>query len=75
MAKIELFPGEWVEISPNEWNDDQHLEAMDRCHTIIIMTEQLLDKHPIIFKLPDGQKRVDTIMSMLNELYQDIGKL
>jgi hypothetical protein len=33
-----------------EWNDGYWFEARDRCHTIMIMVQELLEDHPAIEK-------------------------
>ena len=58
----------------NEWNDGYWGECADRLHTIQIMIDNLLDKHPAILRLKCGEERLDLIQDMLYDLYQDTGK-
>lgn len=57
-----------------EWNDGYYLEGMDRIHTIHVMIEELLNKHPMIV-LSGGQKVIDDIQNKLSSVYQFIGAM
>lgn len=55
------------------WNDGYWLEAMDRCNTVSIMLDQLLNKHPAVLRTPNGQKMLEKSIDQVQKLYQTIG--
>lgn len=58
----------------NEWNDGYILEGMDRCHTIMLLLDQLLDSHPSVIKA--GQEiQLEVVSEVVMEIYQAIGRL
>lgn len=59
---------------PDEWNDGYILEGMDRCHTIMLMIEELLSGHPSVVKTKN-QWNIDNASKMIMSVYQDIGSL
>ena len=56
-----------------DWNDGYWIEGMDRCNTILILIESLLDAHPAIERTKGGSEKVKKAGEILAELYQDIG--
>lgn len=54
------------------WNDGYVLEGMDRCHTIMVMMEELLVNHPSILRSEQSEE-VDKVISDVMDIYQKIG--
>ena len=66
----------WVDLY-NDWNDGYWTEGMDRVHTLMVMTEQLLGDehtgyHPAITRA-HCEKKVSKIVSKIAKLYQQLG--
>ncbi len=55
-----------------EWNKGYYFEAMDRCHTIMVMISELINGHPGI-KRADAQKNIDKALGEIMEAYQKVG--
>ena len=57
-----------------EFNEGHITEGMDRCHTIMLLLEELLFEHPAVLKADvevHRDKACDEVMAM----YQAIGRL
>jgi hypothetical protein len=67
--------GEIVVLSGgSEWNDGFILEGCDRCHTIMVMAEELLRDHPSVLRV-GGEQILDHAMGNIMKLYQRIVRL
>lgn len=56
-----------------EWNDGYYFEAMDRCHTMMVMISEILDGHPAIQKV-GVQKNIDKAVENIMHAYQKLGE-
>lgn len=57
-----------------KWNAVSQLEGMDRCHTILVMLDELLSHHPAV-KRAKGRKKYRKAERAVVDLYQMIGAL
>ena len=57
-----------------EWNDGYYLEGLDRCHTIIIMLDELLVNHPSVLKTKTSIN-LENIFDELHYVYNKISML
>lgn len=58
----------------DDFNDGHILEGMDRCHTIMIMIEELLSGHPAVSRA-GAESEVSAALSLVMTAYQKIGAL
>jgi len=58
----------------SEWNDGYILEGQDRCHTILVMIDNLLYQHPAVIRA-DVEILFNAARNNLIVLYQQIGNL
>ena len=59
---------------PQEFNNGHIVEGCDRCNTIMIMLDQLMDEHPAVNKV-GGKDLVTDAHNAMFKLYQRIGAL
>ena len=57
-----------------EWNDGHILEGLDRCHTLLVLIDQLLNEHPAIIKA-GMEENLSKAEEMIVDIYQEIGRL
>jgi len=57
-----------------EFNDGHILEGMDRCHTIQILLEELLEGHPAVIKA-EMQRQVVVAQDAVMYVYEAIRQL
>lgn len=57
-----------------DFNEGHITEALDRCHTVMLLIDELLHLHPAIVKAGcnDG---IERIADELAEVYQNVGQL
>ena len=58
----------------NEFNDGHIVEGFDRCHTIMLLIDELLRDHPAVLKV-DGNCHQEKAIEEIMKLYQKIGNL
>jgi hypothetical protein len=58
----------------NELDSYHAHEALDRVHTVLIMIEELLSKHPYVEQNEDIKESVDHAADHLSRAYQLIGQ-
>lgn len=56
------------------WNDGYYFEAMDRCNTVMVLIDEILDGHPAIEKV-GAQKDIDAALACLMNAYQRVGEV
>lgn len=57
-----------------EYNLGHLIEGYDRCHTIVVMINELLNEHPAIIK--SGQQwRIDKALEFITDAYQGLSVL
>ena len=57
-----------------EFNDGHAVEGLDRCHTVMLLINELLVNHPAVTKTNNETKLEDACASIM-EIYQDIGSI
>lgn len=57
-----------------DWNDGYITEGCDRCYTIMVMINELLDSHPSI-KKANAEKDIEAATTSIMNAYQKIGAL
>lgn len=65
---------EECELPTQQFNEGYIVEGLDRCHTIMVMIEELLSEHPSVDKAKVEYK-IARASSLIGEAYQAIGQL
>ena len=59
---------------PQEYNEGHQIEGLDRCHTLLVLMEELLQDHPAVL-LAGGADKLDKAAESIADLYQMIGAI
>jgi len=59
---------------PQDFNDGHIIEGLDRCHTIMVMIDELLSGHPSVTKAVQ-EEEVTKAIKVIFDMYQKIGEL
>jgi len=59
-------------IEKADWNDGYYFEASDRCHSILIMIDELLMWHPAVLRVDGVSDKIKQASRLISEANQDI---
>ena len=57
-----------------EFNEGHIVEGLDRCHTVMLLINELLVNHPAVTKT-DNETKLEEACASVMEIYQDIGSI
>lgn len=60
--------------APQPYNPGHQIEGLDRCHTVLMMLDQLLLDHPAVVK-SEVSHLVEEAFGAIYQAYQKIGEL
>ena len=71
----EMYSKAFKDISEiKEFNDGHVVEGLDRCHTVMLLINELLVNHPAVTKT-NNETRLEYACASIMEIYQDIGSI